>query len=150
MAATTAAASQASTSQSTLNHVLPPFASSREIQASSSSASQSTNLVTPHTLALSLPHPPNTDPLIDALPYQLLLAEMPAALRHSSRKATRRRKRLLDGMAEAGLDSGVADISLSGAGATGRGNSTKQQEDAEIEVRLEQIGVHVGANLAER
>ncbi|PWN24786.1 hypothetical protein BDZ90DRAFT_234737 [Jaminaea rosea] len=123
------------------SHALPPITTPRNNAGPSQPPSSST-LITPHTLALSLPHPPHADPLVDALPYQLLLAEMPATLRHSARRAIRRRKALLRDMEEAGL--AVEAEESSGAAAMAK------EEEAELEARMESVGASVGANLAER
>lgn len=116
-----------------IQHALPSFSAPRDPSTSS--------LVTPYCLALSLPHPPNADPFIDALPYQLLLAEMPSALRHSSRRAIKRRRKLMEEVEETGL---VVD------GLNGAARREDKEEETELEARLEQVGALIGANLAER
>lgn len=63
---------------------------------------------------------------------------MPASLANSLQRAALRRKRLLEDIREAGLSLG--DLSLNNG----------DEEQQELEARLEQVGEQVGARLAER
>lgn len=126
-----------SSSTSALPHSLPALRNPVQPNANAADASP---LVTIHSLNLSLPHPPQSDPYIDALPYHLLLCEMPNVLRHSTRRAVKRRRRLVDEMQDAGLSN---QRSINGEDPTA-------EEENELEYRLESIGAAVGANLAER
>ncbi|CAO1623301.1 unnamed protein product [Parajaminaea phylloscopi] len=121
---------------------MPPLTAPREAAAASASSAHGTaasNIITQHTLNLSLPYPPNADPLVDSASYHLLLAEMPSVLAHSSRRAALRRERLLGDLREAG-QSPTRPAST----------SPSQETQRELEARLEQVGAQVGASLAER
>ena len=136
-----------------ISHGLPSFAHPRDPSSPSAVASTS-QLVTPHALNLSLPYAPQSDPYIDVLPYQLLLAEMPATLKHSSLRAIRRREKLLAEIEESGMK--VDRGSTTGGFAGSKDSSTTitkgnhEELETETEARLEQIGIVVGANLTER
>ncbi|CAO1616209.1 unnamed protein product [Sympodiomycopsis kandeliae] len=122
-----------SPSLSSLHYSLPPLRSN----ATSNDASTS-SLVTIHAMNLSLPHPPQSDPYMDSLPYQLLLSELPHVLRHSTKRSVKRRRKLLDEMNE---EQDEQEQEREGE---------EDEIDNELEHRLESIGSSVGANLAER
>ncbi|UZJ54318.1 hypothetical protein CBS101457_003638 [Exobasidium rhododendri] len=131
--------SHATISQTSLNG-----ATSSQGPSSSHSGPQSSSLVNPTTLALSLPHSTQSLPIIqvDSQALHYLTLEMPNTLRAGAKKSLRRRKRGVASLREAGFN---VDGMLGPADAT-----TPEELEGEVIIRLEAIGSHVGANFAER
>lgn len=118
----------------------------------------------PPSLATLADPPPR---LIDSCAMDYFLIEVVNALRASSAVASARAKKIEHEMVDAGLipaqtptppsltiresSSGSASGGRDSLGSTGSKNgSARDDEDEGLRVRLESIGVHVGANFAER
>lgn len=127
------------------------------------SGSPSSSLVTPTLAALA--DPPNRN--IDGAVMDYFLIEAVNALRASSAVATARARKIEKEMVDAGLlpppaptpappvkketprDSLTSLGSRSGSVSGGAGKAMDEEEEA-VRVRLEAIGIHVGANYTER
>lgn len=137
----------ATSSQSSLSGATGSHSSGTgSVAASSNAASSSSSLVNPTTLALSLPHSNQSVPIIhvDSQALHYLTLEMPNALRASTRKSLRRKRKGLASLKEAGFS---IEGLLPPEGTT---STTEEEEEEELVRRLEMIGSHVGANFAER
>ncbi|KAF8584976.1 transport protein particle component [Ramaria rubella] len=118
------------------------------------------SLVTPELLAIS--DVPSNQHQIDASVQDYFLIELVHTLRRSSQVARDRRKKreeemIANGLLPSTFAAGGANTSPSASrssvGSPGTVGGTKppvNEEEEAIKVRLEALGVHVGANLAER
>ncbi|KAI0727573.1 NO signaling/Golgi transport ligand-binding domain-containing protein [Fomitopsis betulina] len=93
----------------------------------------------------SLADPPSRQ--IDAAAMDYFVIEMVSALRASSAVAAARAKKLEQDMIEAGLV--PAPLTTSSKVSGGKAAALDEEEEA-VRSRLEAIGMHVGANVAER